>query len=154
MSIRPTLGDFSSIVCFKAVVVGVEETLGAGAAGVALKAAGRKRGHALVGSLGLTGARPAPETLVEALNGAIGRDGTRLCTVRNVERRDDGGFVVDLEETICSANEPIGGDRQLTFTLGAVHGAFEALYDVKLRSKQTASVLRGGAYDTVTLTPA
>jgi hypothetical protein len=154
MSLRPVLGEFSSIVCFKAVVVGVEETLGAAAAGVASKAAGRKRGHRLVESLGLTGSHPAPPAIAAALDSAVGLQGTRLCTVNRVEQGGDGSFVVHLTETICSAGEPPGSERQLTFTLGAVHGALEALYGVKLRGKQTASVLRGGAYDTVTLVPA
>lgn len=153
MSIRPNLGDFSSIVCFKALVVGVEETLGSGAANVALKSAGRKRGHSLVASLGLTGAAPAPDAIAKALDAAIGVNGTRLCQVDAVER-DGDNFVVRLSETVCSAGEPQGSDRQLTFTLGAVHGAIEALYNVKLRGKQTESVLRGGTHDVVTLTPA
>ena len=154
MSLRPILGDFSSIVCFKAVVVGMEETLGAAAAGVALKAAGRKRGHRLVESLGLSGARPDPSAITAALDAAVGLKGTRLCTVSGVEQGGDGSFTVHLTETICSAGEAQGSERQLTFTLGAVHGAIEELYGVKLRGKQTASVLRGGAFDTVTLVPA
>jgi hypothetical protein len=153
VALRAKLGDFSSIVCFKAVVVGCEETLGAGAAGVALKSAGRKRGHSLVASLGLTGARPAPESIAKTLDAAIGAEGTRLCAVDAVERVGDD-FVVRLSETVCSAGEPLGSDRQLTFTLGAVHGAMEALYGVKLRGKQTESVLRGGTHDVATLTPA
>lgn len=90
--LRPQLGDFSSIVCFRFLVVGVEDTLGKRAAMVALKAAGRKRGHHLVDSLGLVGK---------------------------------------------------------SFTFGAVHGALEALYGVKLRAKQTGSILRGQDHDIV-----
>lgn len=152
MSLRPNLGDFSSIVCFKAVVVGAEETLGAAAAGVTLKAAGRKRGQQLVKSLGLTGAKPAPSTLSDTLNAAIGKDGTRLCHVVSVTQNGDN-FNVKLLETICSAGEPDGSQRQLTFTLGAVHGALEALYEVKLKGKQVGSVLRGGQYDELEFVP-
>ena len=43
--LRPELGDFNSIICFRAVVVGREEALGERAAAVALKAAGRARVH-------------------------------------------------------------------------------------------------------------
>ncbi|MES2638929.1 MAG: hypothetical protein V4850_05585 [Myxococcota bacterium] len=154
MPLRSNLGDFSSIICFKAVVVGIEETLGVGAAGVALKSAGRKRGHALVESLGLKGARPEPAAIVTSLNAAVGEGGTRLCSIASVVNNPDGTFVVRLSETVCSAGEPQGSDRQLTFTLGALHGAFESLYGVKLRGKQTESVLRGGTHDTITLTPA
>ena len=38
--LRPTLGDFSSIVCFKSAVVGIEDALGEKAAAIALIAAG------------------------------------------------------------------------------------------------------------------
>jgi hypothetical protein len=114
-ALRENLGDFSSIVCFRAVVTGCEETLGAGAAGVALKSAGRKRGHALVASLGLTGAKPPLGEIAKALDNAIGKEGTRLCTVSAVEKVGDD-FLVRLSETICSAGEPQGSDDVVTLT--------------------------------------
>src|SRR5690349_17950622 len=126
MSIRNRLGDFSSIVCFKALVVGVEDTLGAQAAGVALKAAGRKRGRALAESLGFGKDSADLATATTALRNALGAEGTRLCHVENVAERD-GGYVVDLSETVCSAGEPQGSKRELSFTLGAVHGALEVI---------------------------
>jgi hypothetical protein len=151
-AVRPTLTDFSSIVCFRALVVGMEETLGKPAAAVALKAAGRKRGQALVDGLGLAGKAPASGELAGALNAAIGREGTRLCGVDKVERAGDE-FRVYLSETICSADEAPGSSRELTFTFGAVHGAVEALYGMKLRGKQVGSVLRGDTHDIVFLEP-
>lgn len=151
-SIRPTLGDFSSIVCFKAVVAGVEETLGAQAAGVALKGAGRMRGKELAVSLGF-GASDLPLTAVtEALRKAIGPDGTRLCWVESIEQKGEN-YVVRLSETICSAGEAPGSQRQLTFTLGAIHGAVEVLVRKRLRAKQIGSILRGDTHDVVELTP-
>ncbi len=150
MSLRPTLGDFSSIICFRALVTGTEEALGAAAAGVTLKAAGRKRGKVIVKSLGLSNSNPDPGKIVATLNAAIGADGTKLCIVDEVQRIGDGGFLVKLSETICSAGEPQGSERQLTFTLGAIHGAVEELYGVKIRGKQTESVLRGGKHDAIT----
>ena len=154
MSIRANLGDYSSIVCFKALVVGAEEALGPAAAGVTLKAAGRKRGKALVKSLGLSGSKTDPASLATTLDTALGVNGTKLCTVNEVARTENGGYVVRLSETICSAGEPQGSERQLTFTLGAIHGAVEEIYEVKLRGKQTESVLRGGKFDSITLEPA
>ena len=44
---RPTLGEFSSIVCFKSVITGMEEALGEKATAIALIAAGRTRGKNL-----------------------------------------------------------------------------------------------------------
>lgn len=145
--IRPTLGDFSSIVCFRALVVGVEETLGLRAAMVALKGAGRRRGEGLVADLGLTGAAPAdPTEACRLMNDALSISGTRLCNVDKIER-DGDTFRVYLSETICSADEPQGSDRELSFTFGAIHGAMEAIYGIKLRGKQVGSVLRGQDYD-------
>lgn len=151
--IRSDLGDFSSIVCFRALVVGIEDALGKRAAMVALKAAGRKRGHQLVESLGLTGAGTEDTAaLASALDQAIGKAGTRLCTVDKIEK-DGDTYRVHLSETICSADEPQGSERELSFTFGAVHGAMEALYGVQLRGKQVGSVLRGQTHDIMELLP-
>jgi hypothetical protein len=153
MSIRADLGDFNSILCFKALVVGIEESLGDRAATVALKAAGRKRGHQLVKSLDVTG--KGPEQGAEAakmLDAAIGKEGTRLCRVDNIER-EGTTFRVHLSETVCSAGEPQGSPRQLTFTAGAVHGALEALYGQKLSGAQVGSVLRGQTHDILEFVP-
>lgn len=149
--IRKDLGDFSSIVCFRALVVGVEETLGRAAAMVALKAAGRKRGHGLIASLDLTGAKPPGDRIASALDDALGKEGTRLCGVDRVDIGDDT-YTVYLRDTICSADEPQGSSRELSFTFGALHGAMEALYDVKLRGKQIGSVLRGQDHDIIQFT--
>ncbi|MEZ4316257.1 MAG: hypothetical protein R3F61_02085 [Myxococcota bacterium] len=152
-TIRPTLGDFSSIVCFRAVVVGMEEALGKRAAMVALKAAGRRRGEQLVASLGLTGAAPTDTvTLAKALDDALGAQGTKVCYVPRVDKNGDT-FTVYLSETICSADEPMGSERELSFTFGALHGAIESLYNTKLRGKQVGSVLRGQDFDMIELTP-
>ncbi|MCB9675651.1 MAG: hypothetical protein H6737_11070 [Alphaproteobacteria bacterium] len=151
--IRPSLGDFSSIICFRAVVVGMEEALGKRAAMVSLKAAGRIRGAQLVESLGATGKGPRdPMVLAKVLDDALGLNGTKLCLVPKAERNGDE-FTLYLRETICSADEPAGSDRELTFTFGALHGAVEALYGVKLRGKQVGSVLRGQDFDIMHLEP-
>lgn len=152
MALRKTLGDFSSIVCFKALVVGVEDTLGAQAAGVALKAAGRMRGKQLAQSLGFGAKAMSLPEVVQAMRAAIGADGTRLAHVDSIEQ-DGENYVVRLSETVCSAGEPPGSERQLTFTLGAVHGAVEVLTQKRFRGKQIGSVLRGDAHDVVELVP-
>jgi len=51
--LRSELGDFSSIVCFKALVVGTEEVLGEKAAAIALIGAGRQRGRQVADQLGI-----------------------------------------------------------------------------------------------------
>lgn len=152
-NLRPKLGNFSSIVCLKAIVVGMESALGSTAALAALLAAGRARGKSLVNSLGLSGKNPAPAEMASLLNAAIGENGTKLCIVEAIEQTPRG-YLVRLQETVCSAGEPQGSARTLSFTLGAVTGAVEELTGKRFRSKQVESVLRGGSADVAELTEA
>ncbi len=151
MVVRKQLGDFSSIVCFKALVVGVEDTLGVQAAGVALKAAGRKRGTQLAESLGFGKGGVSVAEAAVAMKSALGTDGTRLCGVDKIEQVADG-YRVYLSDTVCSAGEPQGSTRELSFTLGAVHGAMEVVLGKRLRARQVGSVLRGQDHDIIELT--
>lgn len=150
--LRATLGDFSSIICFRALVLGIEDTLGDQAAAVSLKAAGRRRGADLARSLGF-GDKPLPLADAQAaLRAALGDEGTRLCWVDAIEQVGES-YIVRLSETICSAGEPQGSPRQLTFTMGAVHGALEVLTQSRLRGKQIGSVLRGDDHDVIEFVP-
>jgi hypothetical protein len=150
--IRATLGDFNSIVCFRALVLGIEDTIGRQAAMVALKGAGRQRGKDLALSLGF-GEKPIPlDEACAAMREALGADGTRLCWVDTIEK-DGENYVMRLSETICSAGEPEGSDRELSFTLGAVQGAFGVLTQRRFRAKQVGSILRGDTHDVVRFTP-
>ncbi len=146
MSLRNDLGDFSSIVCFKAVITGVEDTLGTDGAAVVFIRAGKVRGHNLATDLGLAGSNLPVEQVGEALNKAIGKDGTKLCAVK-AAYMDGDKIVVETDETVCSAGEANGSDRECTFTLGAVWGALEAVTGKTYLGEQTESVLRGGSSD-------
>lgn len=149
---RPQLGDFSSVVCFKAVIVGVEDTLGVDGAAVVFTRAGKVRGHTLVRELGLTGSNPPTEQIASLLNAAIGHDGTRLAAV--TRSYDDGdNVIIETQDTVCSAGEPQGSDRRCTFTLGAVWGAMEAITGRTYLGEQTESVLRGGNSDKFVFSP-
>ena len=149
---RSELGEFSSVVCFKAVIVGVEDTLGTDGAAVVFTRAGKTRGGQLVASLGLTGSAVPVEELAGVLNQAIGRDGTRLAAVvRSYQDGDD--IVIETKDTVCSAGEPQGSDRKCTFTLGAVWGALEAITGNIYLAEQTESVLRGGSSDKFVFSP-
>jgi len=146
--LRGELGDFSSIVCFKAVVVGTEEALGEKAAAIALVAAGRSRGKRLAEELGLTGKGIDGDEIVPRLQKALGKDGTRLCIVDKLDTTGES-IQVYCRETICSAGEPQGSPRQLSFTLGAIQGVLEQASGKRLRGKQTESVLRGSSHDVI-----
>ncbi|WAL61156.1 hypothetical protein [Thermocoleostomius sinensis] len=143
--LREQLGDFSSIVCLKAIITGMEDALGEKATAISLIAAGRTRGKKLAESLGLVGVTDF-ETVTQALSQALGPEGTRLLIIEKIVQ--DGTCIkVYVKETICSAGEPQGSTRQCTFTLGAVWGALEKILNKRLQGKHTESVLRGSAYD-------
>jgi len=145
---RNELGEFSSIVCFKAVVTGTEEALGEKAAAIALISAGRNRGKQLAEQLGVKGKNISHEELVPLLQKALGKDGTKLCIVDKIDQTEES-IKVYCRETICSAGEPEGSPRKLSFTLGAIQGVLEQLEGKRLRGKQIESVLRGGSHDVI-----
>jgi predicted hydrocarbon binding protein len=147
--IRSELGDFSSIVCMKAVISGIEEALGEKAAMIALIAAGRKRGKSLAMELNLgDSSNYSLEKLTEIANESLGKQGTRLCIVDKIIEKD-GVYQVYTKETVCSAGEPQGSSRQCDYTMGAIQGFLETILNKRLRGKQIESVLRGGDYDVV-----
>ncbi len=146
--LRPELGDFSSIVCFKAVVVGVEEALGEKAAAIALISAGRARGKQVAANLQLAGLPEKLEEIAPIVNQALGKDGTRLCIVDKIVATDET-IRVYCRETVCSAGEAAGSNRKLTFTLGAIQGVLEQVTGKRLRGKQIESVLQGSQHDVV-----
>ncbi len=145
---RQELGNFSSIVCLKAIVVGVEEALGEKAAAIALISAGRQRGKQLAEELGLTNkaSEMSLADIQEKVAYALGKDGTRLCIIDKIEQ-DGEIYKVYTRETVCSAGELEGSLRQCTFTLGAIQGFLESFLGKRLRGKHTNSVLRGSTHD-------
>lgn len=145
---RTELGEFSSIVCFKAVITGTEEALGEKATAIALIAAGRARGRQVAEQLGIKGSGTSHADLIPLLQKTLGKDGTRLCIVEQIKETDEK-ITVYCRETICSAGEPEGSPRKLTFTLGAIQGVLEQVVGKRLRGKQTESVLRGSSHDVI-----
>ncbi|HEY9782828.1 MAG TPA: hypothetical protein V6D09_22145 [Leptolyngbyaceae cyanobacterium] len=144
--LRPELGEFNSIVCFKAVITGMEDSLGEKATAIALIAAGRARGKKLVHELGLNNSQISLDEAGARLSQALGKDGTRLCKIDKIIEQGDV-IQVYTSETVCSAGEPQGSPRTCTFTLGAVWGAIEQVTGKRLQGKHTESVLRGSSHD-------
>jgi hypothetical protein len=143
---RETLGDFNSIICFKALINGIEDSLGERTAAIALIAAGKARGRKLANELHLAENNLSLEAPGNQLNSVLGENGTRLCIIDKIEQVNNV-IRVYTRETICSSGEPHGSSRQCTYTLGAVWGAVERSQKKRLRGKHTESVLRGGNHD-------
>ncbi|MBR8837212.1 MAG: hydrocarbon-binding protein [Stigonema ocellatum SAG 48.90 = DSM 106950] len=144
--LRPTLEDFSSIVCFKSAIIGMEDALGEKATAIALTRAGRLRGKHLAEELGLVGSKLSFDELTCIIGLALGKEGTRLCIVEQIIQ--DGNVIkVYTKETLCSADEPEGSERKCTYTLGAVWGVLEQTLNKRLQGKHTESVLRGSTHD-------
>lgn len=149
---RGLLGDFTSVVCFKALMRGLEDILGEQASRIVFVRAGRLRGQQLVEDWGVGHLTLEPEKMAHLLEAALGKNGTRLCSVRELRLQDEQ-VVVNTQETICSAEEALGSSRRCTFTLGAVWGALETLTGQQYEATQTQSVLAGDPYDQFTFTP-
>jgi predicted hydrocarbon binding protein len=146
LQVRPNLGDYSSIVCLKAIITGMEDALGEKATAIALTAAGRVRGKKLASSLQSITTSDSLDAFTQQIAMALGKDGTRLLVLDKIVQ--DGEMVrAYTRETVCSAGEPLGSDRKCTFSLGAVWGALEQFLGERLQGKQTESVLRGGSHD-------
>ncbi|AFZ00029.1 hypothetical protein Cal6303_0964 [Calothrix sp. PCC 6303] len=144
--LRQELGEFSSIVCFKSAIVGMEEALGEKATAIALTAAGRSRGKNLAQELGLAEAEIPFDVLADKLNFALGKDGTRLCKVDKIVE-ENGIIRAYTSETLCSAGEAQGSNRKCTFTMGAVWGVIESVVGKRLQGKHVESVLQGASHD-------
>ena len=145
---RSELGNFNSIICTKAIITGLEETLGKQAAAITLINAGRQRGKKLAKTLGLVNCSQEI-SLAEVqtrVSQALGREGTKLCIVDKITEQENS-YQVYTRETICSTNELPGSDRSCTFTLGAIQGFLETFLGQRLRGKQIKSVLRDSTHD-------
>jgi predicted hydrocarbon binding protein len=151
--LRQELGDFSSVVCLKAMLVGLEEALGEKAAAIALISAGRRRGKDLAEQLGLTnkGSEFSLEAVRDQANNAIGKNGTRLCIIDKLEQ-DGNVYKVYTRETVCLAGEPNGSMRHCTYTLGAIQGFLESFLNKRLHGRHIESVVRGGTHDVLEYT--
>ncbi len=147
-SLRHELGEFMSVVCFRAVMTGVEEALGEKAAAIAFLSAGRQRGNRLAEELGLVnkGAELSLEEARDKMAYALGYYGTRLCCIDKIEQLDEG-FRVYARETVCSSGQEEGSMRTSSYTLGAIQGFLESFFNKRLRGQHVSSVLRGDQHD-------
>jgi hypothetical protein len=152
MNMRPELGEMMSLICFKAALIGVEDTLGEDGAAVVFIRAGKVRGNTVAVQTGLAGTKAPLMSLATTLDGVFGKSGTQLCRIVAAFANGEQ-IVIDTLETVCSANEPAGSTRKCTYTLGAVWGALESVMDQRYLGEHTDCVLRGGATDRFVFTP-
>lgn len=130
-TMRPTLGDFMSLVCFQYLRMITEEV----ADRAPIIAAGRKRGYDLVEQLGLLGSAHDGAVISEKLGAALGAEGTRLCLIQSITALPEGGYQVRITESACTAgqrsSEPI-----CAFTLGVFIGAIHGITGIPVRGRE------------------
>lgn len=118
--LRPTLGPYMSVECFRFLRFGAEETAGR----ALIVSAGKQRGHSLEAEL--KGIDPSDEaSLTTALAKIFGLDGTRLCIVNQVKKTDTG-YEIHVAESACAwglqSDEPV-----CAYTLGVAIGVIETI---------------------------
>jgi hypothetical protein len=114
---RPTLGPFMSVICFRYLHDDAEDLAGK----ALIIDAGRQRGHDLIESLGLVEKHSSASEIQEKIGGALGTEGTRLCLIKSVTEKADGGY--EVYSTECASP---------TYTLGVLLGAISAITGKKM----------------------
>jgi V4R domain len=146
---RPTVGPMVDAVCFQYLRFHAEELMGR----VPIIAAGRRRGHDVVGEKGLVGIVADGPKLREVLDGVLGLDGTRLCLVRSVEPLAGGRFEVRITEGACTvgreSDEPV-----CAYTLGVFMGALQAVTGTPMHGEETRCQATGAEECVYLLRPA
>ncbi len=129
---RPTLGPFMSLVCFQYLRIGTEEV----ADRAPVVASGRQRGYDLVEGLGLLGSTQDGEAIRAKLDEALGVNGTRLCMVKSIQPKSDGGYEVRISESACTAGQ-VSSQPHCAFTMGVFIGAIHALTGTRVKGVET-----------------
>lgn len=135
-TIRPQLGDYMSIECFRFLRAGAEDTAGR----ALIVAAGRQRGLSLADVL--AGINAEDEAgITQALNKALGIEGTRLCIVEAITKTEIG-YQVRISESACSSGLHTT-DPNCAFTMGVFIGAMEAVVKHRFNARETECVAIG-----------
>lgn len=129
---RPTLGPFMSLICFQYLRVGTEDV----ADRAPVVASGRQRGYDLIEQLGLLGSTSDPTVIQQKLNEALGQKGTRLCIVKGVAAKPDGGYEIRITEGACTAGQT-SSIPFCAFTMGVFVGAIHAITGHRVNGHET-----------------
>ena len=134
--LRPTLGSYMSIECFRFLRFGAEDTAGR----ALIVSSGKQRGHSLSDILGGLSANDTA-AITQRLSDVLGVDGTRLCLVHDVSKTDDG-FTVRISESACAsglkADEPV-----CAYSLGVFIGALEVITGTRIHGRETECTATG-----------
>ena len=137
---REELGDFISIRCVKAMIAGIEKSMGERASAIAMRAAGRERGKQLGAIRENSQGKLSLDDLTTRIRQILGKEGTRLCFVEQITRGENI-YLVYVKEIICSGSELEGAKSFCTYTNGVIQGLLEVFLGEKLFPKQIESVL-------------
>ncbi|HEX5690878.1 MAG TPA: 4-vinyl reductase [Roseiflexaceae bacterium] len=129
---RPTLGPFMSLVCFQYLRLGTEEV----ADRAPIVASGRKRGYDVVEGLGLMGSTQDAKVIRDKLDDVLGIKGTRLCNVKSVAPKANGGYEVRIDEGACTAGQT-SSEPVCAFTMGVFIGAVHAITGTRMKGQET-----------------
>jgi hypothetical protein len=121
-----------SLTCFQYLRIGAEDV----ADRAPIVAAGRKRGQDVVEGLGLLGSTRDSAIIREKLDAALGANGTRLCIVRSVEAKPNGGYEVRITEGACTAGQT-SSEPHCAFTIGVFIGAIGAIIGERVNGRET-----------------
>lgn len=134
--IRPTLGAYMSIECFRYLRFGAEDTAGR----ALIVSAGKQRGHSLKDVLKGVNSEDVSQ-LKATLAKLLGVDGTRLCMVDDVTKTATG-YEVRVSESACCYG--VKSDENVcAYTLGVFSGVMEVVSGKRIAGQETECAATG-----------
>ncbi|NMG09818.1 hypothetical protein DP117_24185 [Brasilonema sp. UFV-L1] len=129
------LGDFVSVMDYKALLEGIEHNIGTKAAATLITAAGRTYGKKIAIRLGATMETQNLSTVLKRLNINLGLEGTRLCVIEEVFQQGD--FIkVKVVEPVEMSGETDDSKRLCPFTLGVLSGFIDTIMQKRHQGRQ------------------
>jgi hypothetical protein len=124
---REELGQHFHVTCGRAIVEGIQETLGKHGARALLIQTGRKRGLSLSTEADISASDICAERICEILINYLGQNGTRLCLVERVTGSPDR-LTVEVSNLIEDS-------ENCSYTLGVFTGFLEGCLNEKFQGQ-------------------
>ncbi len=135
--LRPILGDYVNVMDYKALLDGIEDTMGSKAAAVIITAAGRAYGKKIATTLGASIETKDLPTILKRLNTSLGQEGTRLCIIDEISQQEN--FIrVKVVEPVEMSGETSDSIRMCPFTLGVLNGFIDQIMQKRHQARQIA----------------